>query len=60
LGFPDTFKIVVSDTRAYRQFGNSVAVPVVQAIAEEMVKSLNTAKRIKYVKKSALQLSIFS
>jgi DNA (cytosine-5)-methyltransferase 1 len=59
LGFPESFKIVVSDTRAYRQFGNSVVVPVVQAIAEEMVKSLNTAKPIKYVKKSALQMSLF-
>jgi hypothetical protein len=27
MGFPDTFKIPVSDTQAYRQFGNSVAVP---------------------------------
>jgi DNA (cytosine-5)-methyltransferase 1 len=33
MGFPDTFEIPVSDTQAYRQFGNSVAVPVVEAIA---------------------------
>lgn len=33
MGFPDDFKITVSDTQAYRQFGNSVAVPVVTAIA---------------------------
>lgn len=34
-GFPDTFKLdAVSDTQAYRQFGNSVAVPVIGAIAE--------------------------
>jgi len=59
LGFPETFKIVVSDTRAYSQFGNSVAVPVVQAIAQEMVKCLNTAKQINYLKKSALQMSLF-
>ena len=59
LGFPDTFKIVVSDTRAYKQFGNSVAVPVVQAIAQEIIKCLNAAKLIKYVKKSALQMSLF-
>ena len=33
MGFPDTFRIPVSDTQAYRQFGNSVVVPVVEAIA---------------------------
>ena len=36
MGFPDTFRIPVSDTQAYRQFGNSVVVPVIQAIAEAM------------------------
>jgi DNA (cytosine-5)-methyltransferase 1 len=36
MGFPDTFKIPVSDTRAYKQFGNSVVVPVMQAVAEVM------------------------
>jgi DNA (cytosine-5)-methyltransferase 1 len=30
------FKIPVSDTQAYRQFGNSVAVPVVDAVAKAM------------------------
>lgn len=39
-GFPESFKIPVSDAQAYRQFGNSVAVPVVSAIAKEMVKLL--------------------
>lgn len=34
MGFPDTFKIQVSDTQAYKQFGNSVVVPVVAAVAE--------------------------
>lgn len=32
-GFPDDFKIPVSDNQAYKQFGNSVAVPVIKAIA---------------------------
>lgn len=32
-GYPDTFKIPVSDVQAYKQFGNSVAVPVIRAIA---------------------------
>ncbi|MFQ3660737.1 MAG: DNA (cytosine-5-)-methyltransferase [Anaerolineae bacterium] len=42
MGFPETFKIVVSDTRAYKQFGNAVVVPVVEAIAREVIRSLET------------------
>jgi DNA (cytosine-5)-methyltransferase 1 len=37
MGYPDTFKIPVSDTQAYRQFGNSVVVPVISAVADIMV-----------------------
>lgn len=33
MGFLDTFKIPVSDTRAYKQFGNSVVVPLMKAAA---------------------------
>ena len=40
-GFPDSFKIVVADASAYKQFGNSVAVPAIQATAEQIVKILN-------------------
>ncbi|MBC3810015.1 DNA (cytosine-5-)-methyltransferase [Undibacterium aquatile] len=36
MGFPDTFKIPVSDTRAYKQFGNSVVVDVMSYIANAM------------------------
>lgn len=36
MGFPESFQIVVSDTQAYKQFGNSVAVPVVQGIARSI------------------------
>lgn len=36
MGFPDSFRIPVSDTRAYKQFGNSVVVPVMQAVALAM------------------------
>jgi DNA (cytosine-5)-methyltransferase 1 len=39
-GFPDTFKIPVSNTQAYRQFGNSVPVKVVEKVAEQMMKHL--------------------
>ncbi|MBD3842909.1 MAG: DNA cytosine methyltransferase, partial [Campylobacterales bacterium] len=37
-GFPDEFKIPVSDAQAYKQFGNSVCVPVVKHIAAEIIK----------------------
>jgi len=40
MGFPDSFRIPISDTQAYRQFGNSVVVPVVERIAEAMVECL--------------------
>lgn len=40
MGFPETFKIPVSDTQAYKQFGNSVVVPVVARIAEVLVECL--------------------
>jgi DNA (cytosine-5)-methyltransferase 1 len=36
MGFPDTFKIPVSDTRAYKQFGNAVVVPVIREVARIM------------------------
>lgn len=39
-GFPDNFIIRVSDTQAYKQFANSVAVPAVQATAKEIIKLL--------------------
>lgn len=42
-GFPDNFKIVVSDAQAYKQFGNSVAVPAIQATAEKIIEKLNNA-----------------
>jgi DNA (cytosine-5)-methyltransferase 1 len=37
-GFPEEFVIPVSNPNAYKQFGNSVAVPVIRAIAEQMLK----------------------
>lgn len=40
-GFPDSFKIPVSDTQAYKQFGNSVAVPVIKSIAKNIIKSIS-------------------
>ena len=45
MGFPDNFKLVVSDTQAYKQFGNSVVVPVVQKVARQIIKSLECQKK---------------
>ena len=39
-GFPDCFKIPVSDNQAYRQFGNSVSINVIDQIAKEMIMFL--------------------
>lgn len=39
-GFPDSFRIVVSDTQAYKQFGNSVVVPLMADIAALIVHRL--------------------
>ena len=45
-GYPDKFKIVVSDTQAYKQFGNSVPVNMINAVAQEMYKSLKNGGEI--------------
>ena len=40
-GFPDDFIIGVADASAYKQFGNSVAVPAIRATADEIIKRIN-------------------
>ena len=40
-GYPDNFRIVVADASAYKQFGNSVAVPAIKATAQQLIKTLN-------------------
>ena len=40
-GFPDEFIMPVSDMQAYKQLGNSVSVPIIQAIAQRMINSYN-------------------
>ena len=40
MGFPDTYRIPVSDTRAYKQFGNSVVVDVMRHVASMMKPAL--------------------
>lgn len=44
-GFPEKFIIPVSDTQAYKQFGNSVAVPVIRAIAGKMREEMNRMEK---------------
>lgn len=44
MGFPESFKIPVSDTQAYKQFGNSIVGPLVFDIANEIVKALSEKK----------------
>ena len=46
MGFNDDFKIVVSDTQAYRQFGNSVVVPAIKAVAKIMEPYIRNEKRV--------------
>jgi DNA (cytosine-5)-methyltransferase 1 len=43
-GYPESFKIVSSNTQAYKQFGNSVAVPVIEMLAKEIVALINGPK----------------
>ena len=45
MGFPDTFRIPVSDTQAYRQFGNSVVMPVMREVARIMVPHVSALIR---------------
>lgn len=40
-GFPDDFQLVGSDTRLYKQMGNSITVPVIEAIALEIKRALS-------------------
>ena len=44
-GFPEEYVIPVSDAQAYKQFGNSVCVPVIKAIATEIKKALNKIEK---------------
>ena len=43
MGYPDDYRLgQVSDVQAYRQCGNSVVVPLITAVAEQLVKSMLT------------------
>jgi DNA (cytosine-5)-methyltransferase 1 len=53
MGFPKSFKIPVSRTQMFRQMGNSVAVPVVKRVAEQMIETLQQGRVLKKAAKSA-------
>jgi len=59
-GFPDSFKIPVSDTQAYRQFGNAVAVPVISILAKAVIKTLMELPRRVTPYTMQKQLGLFS
>ena len=44
-GFPDNYLIPVADASAYKQFGNSVAVPAIQATANEILKLIGIKQK---------------
>lgn len=46
-GFSDDFVIPVSDTQAYRQFGNSVVVPLMQNVAELLVEKIEMMDKVR-------------
>lgn len=54
-GFPENFIIPVSDMQAYKQFGNSVAVPVIKAIAKKMIMTLEESQLITSKSEKVLQ-----
>lgn len=43
MGFPDSYQIAVSDTQAYKQFGNAVVVPLVEAVAKSVRIAMTTS-----------------
>jgi DNA (cytosine-5)-methyltransferase 1 len=47
MGFPERYKIVVSDTQAYRQFGNAVVVPAVESTGKRVVEMLFSSSFLK-------------
>ena len=43
-GFPEEFKLILSDVHLYKQFGNSVSVPVIKAISQQIAEILALSK----------------
>ena len=57
MGFPDNFRFPVSRTQMYRQMGNSVAIPVVQALAESLVSCITEVNKLNVELSSQLALA---
>ncbi|MFP7737977.1 DNA (cytosine-5-)-methyltransferase [Priestia aryabhattai] len=55
-GFPEEFIIPVSDTQAYRQFGNSVAIPVVEAVAKQMIDAIEKVNGFVELEKHSVKI----
>lgn len=55
-GFPKDFKIPVSRTQMYRQFGNSVAVPVIKLIASEIKENLKGVQHYSWTEQIKLPM----
>ena len=49
MGFPKELPIVVSDTQAYRQFGNALVPPIAESVAKEVVKVFQWAEKSKKI-----------
>ena len=47
-GFPDDFKWDLADTHMYKQFGNSVTVNVIEAIAQKIKEVLDESEEEKH------------
>ena len=52
MGYPDTYKICKNNSQAYKQFGNSVVIDVLQLISIEMGKAIEEAK---FIERNRLQ-----
>ena len=59
-GFPDTYKIVVSYTHIRKQTGNSVAVPVIRAVAQQMLDALRNNQLKSPIAKTPEQTLVLS
>ncbi len=57
-GFPDSFKIPVSDTQAYKQFGNSVVVPLMENVAELIIKKLDNMEEVNSLERKDMQRAV--
>lgn len=59
-GFPETFHIpgFLANSHLYKQFGNSVSVPVIKLIAEKMVETLESNKSLSVAKNKSQELSM--